>query len=115
MPPAQPRRPAAAAAGTAVALLVCASAATAPAQAQPTRPYGTVVSTDGIYQRQFPSTDSSSRGLLPYREQAGLRCKVRAQDIDGNTVWYLLRDRPTWVAARYVANTGTVPYCKDVT
>ncbi|GAA2462212.1 SH3 domain-containing protein [Streptomyces macrosporus] len=114
MPPAQPRRPGAAA-GTAVAvLLVGAAAVTAPAQAQPARPYGTVVGTDGVYERQFPSTDSSSRGRLPYRTQIGLRCKVRAQNVDGNTVWYLLRDRPTWVSARYVANTGTVPYCKDV-
>ncbi|KAF4410501.1 MULTISPECIES: hypothetical protein [Streptomyces] len=86
----------------------------APAQAAPAPPYGTVLPDNGVYKRQFPSTDSSVRGALPKGAQVGLRCKVRAQYISGNTVWYLLRSDSTWVSARYVANTGYVPYCKDV-
>ncbi|WP_406135141.1 SH3 domain-containing protein [Streptomyces sp. NBC_01089] len=88
--------------------------AAAPAQAAPPRPYGTVTSPTGLIQRMYPSTDSSVRGSLPNHKQVGLRCKVRAQNIDGNTIWYLLRDSNTWISARYVDNTGYVNYCKDV-
>ncbi|HCA87320.1 MAG TPA: hypothetical protein DEQ61_18690 [Streptomyces sp.] len=87
----------------------------APAQAAPpAQPYGTVVTPSGVNERQYPSTDSSVKGTLAYRAQVGLTCKVRAQNIDGNTVWYLLRDEETWVTARYVDNTGYVDYCKNV-
>ncbi|MEE1841396.1 SH3 domain-containing protein [Streptomyces sp. NPDC007076] len=65
-------------------------------------------------ERQYPSTDSSVVGDLRDGAQVGLRCKVRAQDTAGNDVWYLLRDREAWISARYVAVTGSVPYCKDV-
>ncbi|MEV6793554.1 SH3 domain-containing protein [Streptomyces sp. NPDC051320] len=88
--------------------------AAAPAQAAPTQPYGTVTARTGLNMRQFPSTDSSTRGVLAYHQQVGLQCKVRAQYIDGNTVWYRLRTSHNWISARYVANTGYVPYCKDV-
>ncbi|MCX4553587.1 SH3 domain-containing protein [Streptomyces sp. NBC_01387] len=88
--------------------------AAAPAQAAPPRPYGTVTAGAGLIERQYPSTDSSAKGSLRYREQVGLRCKVRAQNIEGNDIWYLLRDRSTWVSAKYMDNTGYVQYCKDV-
>ncbi|MFF2042790.1 hypothetical protein ACFVVX_20395 [Kitasatospora sp. NPDC058170] len=42
-----------------------------------------------------------------------MRAKVRAQNVDGNDIWYLLRDQRTWVAARYVMNTGDVKWAKD--
>ncbi|GAA3268570.1 SH3 domain-containing protein [Streptomyces lavendulae] len=79
----------------------------------PREPYGTVVSNNGVNVRKFPSTDSSVIGTLPSGTKVGLRCKVRAQDISGNDIWYLLRDREGWVTARYVDNTGTVKFCKD--
>ncbi|MFD7919257.1 SH3 domain-containing protein [Streptomyces sp. NPDC059740] len=86
-----------------------------PAQAAaPHQPYGTVTARTGVNERMYPSTDSSVRGTLPYQATVGLRCKVRAQNINGNTVWYLLRDRNTWVSAAYVANHGQVPYCNQV-
>lgn len=89
--------------------------AAAPAQAaEPHQPYGKVTARTGVNERMYPSTDSSIRGTLPYQATVGLRCKVRAQNINGNTVWYLLRDRTTWVSAAYVANYGTVPYCNQV-
>ncbi|MGW1894427.1 SH3 domain-containing protein [Streptomyces sp. NPDC002004] len=73
-----------------------------------------MISTVGVKERQYPSTDSSALRILRYHDQVGPRCKVRAQDVDGDTVWYLLRDRQSWVASRYVTVTGTVRYCKDV-
>ncbi|MGP4000128.1 SH3 domain-containing protein [Streptomyces sp. 8N706] len=85
-----------------------------PAEAAPARPYGTVVAQTGVNERQYPSTDSSVLGFLKYGSQVGLKCKVRAQNIGGNEIWYLLRDRATWVSAKYVDNTGFVKYCKDV-
>jgi hypothetical protein len=86
-----------------------------PAQAAtPAKPYGTVVSGNGVILRQYPSTDSTPKGSLPYHQQVGLRCKVHAQNIVDNSIWYLLRDRAVWVTAKYVDNTGNVPLCKDV-
>ncbi|MET9218815.1 SH3 domain-containing protein [Streptomyces sp. NPDC088197] len=95
-------------------LLGATAAQAAAPTATPARPYGTVVAGDGVVQRQFPSTDSSVKGSLRYHQQVGLRCKVRAQNIAGNDVWYLLRDNSNWVSAKYVDNTGNVSYCKDV-
>ncbi|GAA1389479.1 hypothetical protein GCM10009639_17200 [Kitasatospora putterlickiae] len=79
----------------------------------PSEPFGTVVSEIGVNIREFPSTDSSIVGTFPFGAKIGLRSKVRAQNIDGNDIWYLLRDRNAWVAARHVANTGNVPFAKD--
>ncbi|MCX4722356.1 SH3 domain-containing protein [Streptomyces sp. NPDC090052] len=98
---------------TAVALGATLMAA-APAQADPHGPYGTVTARTGLIERQYPSTDSSVRGSLHFRQTVALKCKVRAQNIEGNTVWYLLRDRQVWVSARYMDNHGFVKYCKDV-
>jgi len=79
----------------------------------PHRPYGTVTAHSGLNVRQYPSTDSSVRYVLPYRAVRGLDCKVHAQNIMGNTLWYKLRNSQDWVSARYVHNTGSVPLCKD--
>ncbi|WP_407554330.1 SH3 domain-containing protein [Streptomyces sp. Pv4-95] len=88
--------------------------AAAPAQAAPAKPYGTVTAKSGLNERQYPSTDSSVKGFLHYRAQVGLVCKVRAQNIAGNDVWYLVRGpHANWIAAKYVTNTGYVKYCKD--
>lgn len=95
---------------------VLLAAAPAQALATPARPYGTVTSPVGLNVRQFPSTDSSVVSFLGYGQQVGLTCKVRAQNVDGNTVWYLMRgtSHERWISARYVANTGTVSYCNTV-
>ncbi len=105
-----------AAAGAAAALALTGPLlAAAPAVAAPARPYGTVVSPTGINERALPTTNSRVLGTLPYRAQVGLRCKVRGQNIDGNNLWYQLRQRvqgqEAWVAARYVQNTGFVSFC----
>ncbi|WP_374777161.1 SH3 domain-containing protein [Streptomyces sp. NBC_01310] len=80
----------------------------------PTKPFGTVVSNVGVNLRQYPSTDSSVVGNLSHGAEVGLHSKVHAQTIDGNSIWYLLRDEGVWVAARHVDNTGEVPLSKDV-
>ncbi|WP_206320720.1 hypothetical protein [Streptomyces zingiberis] len=78
----------------------------------PAQPYGTVVASQ-LNVRSGPGTTYS---ILPpalaYGQQVGLICKVVGQNVDGNNLWYLLRDRPGYAAARYVQNTGTVPYCQ---
>ncbi|MFE7182537.1 SH3 domain-containing protein [Streptomyces erythrochromogenes] len=81
---------------------------------RPSQPFGTVVSTAGVNLRQYPSTDSSVVGNLTHGAEIGLHSKVHAQTIDGNSIWYLLRDEAVWVAARHVDNTGEVPLAKDV-
>ncbi|MFC9824535.1 SH3 domain-containing protein [Streptomyces erythrochromogenes] len=81
---------------------------------RPSQPFGTVVSTAGVNLRQYPSTDSSVVGNLTHGAEIGLHSKVHAQTIDGNSIWYLLRDEAVWVAARHVDNTGEVPLSKDV-
>ncbi|MFD4947123.1 SH3 domain-containing protein [Streptomyces sp. NPDC058409] len=103
--------------GAAAAIVLGAPllAAATPAQASfPVEPYATVISQSGVNERQYPSTDSSALGILEYADQVGLRCKVRAQNVFGDDVWYLLRDEQAWISGRYVVQTGTVPYCKDV-
>ncbi|MFJ6054690.1 SH3 domain-containing protein [Streptomyces sp. NPDC092307] len=80
----------------------------------PSEPYGTVVTGSGVNIRQFPSTDSTRIGALESGAKVGIRGKVRAQNIDGNDIWYLLRGREGWVSARYVTNTGNVKWCKDL-
>ncbi|WP_328966820.1 SH3 domain-containing protein [Streptomyces sp. NBC_00239] len=80
----------------------------------PSQPFGTVVSTAGVNLRKYPSTDSSVVGELSHGAQVGLHSKVHAQAVDGNSIWYLLRDKAAWVSARHVDNTGTVPLSKDV-
>ncbi|KOG40105.1 hypothetical protein [Streptomyces decoyicus] len=100
---------------TAVALGATLFAAPAQAAPGPTKPFGVVTAKTGLSERQYPSTDSSVRGHLHHRAQVGLVCKVRTQSVGGNTVWYLTRqERASWVAAKYVTNSGYVKYCKDV-
>ncbi|MBT2511757.1 SH3 domain-containing protein [Streptomyces sp. ISL-98] len=80
----------------------------------PQQPFGTVVSSIGVNLRKYPSTDSAITGTLSHGAEIGLKSKVHAQVIDGNGIWYLLRDKAVWVAARHVDNTGQVPLSKDV-
>ncbi|MEU7636653.1 SH3 domain-containing protein [Streptomyces sp. NPDC039016] len=76
--------------------------------------YGTVTAARGMNERQYPSTDSASKGDLRNGARLYLVCKVRAQNIRGNDLWYLVRgSRRTWISAKHVTNTGFVKYCKD--
>ncbi|NLU71752.1 SH3 domain-containing protein [Streptomyces sp. HNM0575] len=82
--------------------------------AVPKKPYGIVTAHSGLNVRQYPSTDSSVKYVLPYGAKRGLDCKIRAQVIAGNPFWYKLRDSNYWISARYVHNVGHVKLCKDV-
>lgn len=93
--------------------LLGASAAEATVTADPHRPYGVVTAKSGLNVRQYPSTDSSVKYVLPYHAKRGLDCKIRAQVIDHNPYWYKLRNSNYWVSARYVHNVGHVKLCKD--
>ncbi|GAA2084855.1 hypothetical protein GCM10009801_46260 [Streptomyces albiaxialis] len=97
--------------GVAAAAPAAHSADTAPAAA-PAKPYG-VVTASSLNIRQYPSTDSSAKGVLKKGAQVGLDCKVHAQYVSGNTYWYKLRGIERWVSARWVDNIGSVPLCKD--
>ncbi|MCM2577265.1 hypothetical protein [Streptomyces meridianus] len=77
----------------------------------PAVPYGTVISPTGVVLRAGPTTASAAVGSLAYDAQVGLDCKVHGQNVDGNDLWYRIRGQAAWVTARYVANTGTVPFC----
>ncbi|MBB4893605.1 hypothetical protein FHS39_002636 [Streptomyces olivoverticillatus] len=79
-----------------------------------TKPNGTVNAASGINERAYPSTDSSVRGVLKHNAPLALRCKVHAQDVGGNTLWYLLKDRSTWVSGKYIANAPDVPFCRSL-
>jgi hypothetical protein len=81
--------------------------------AVPAKPYGIVTARSGLNVRQYPSTDSSVKYVLPYHAKRGLDCKIRAQVINGNPYWYKLRDSNYWISARYVHNVGHVKLCKD--
>ncbi|MFF4403488.1 SH3 domain-containing protein [Streptomyces sp. NPDC001262] len=96
------------------ALLLVAPAASAVPTAVPARAHGTVTAPSGLNERAYPSTDSSVRGVLKYRAQVGLRCKAHAQEVGGNPLWYLLRERNDWIAARYIDNAGEVPLCRNL-
>ncbi|KPC60914.1 hypothetical protein [Streptomyces chattanoogensis] len=97
--------------------------AAAPAQAAPPsppqgaadKPFGTVTASHGLTLRQDPSTDALIRGYIRHQSRIGLECKVRAQNIDGNSIWYLIRDtRDSWISAKHVNNNGSVKFCKDM-
>ncbi|MGD3106980.1 MULTISPECIES: SH3 domain-containing protein [unclassified Streptomyces] len=76
-------------------------------------PYGTVTAARGISERMAPSTDAPTKGFLRNREGLVLECKVRAQGIRGNDVWFRVHGHG-WVSGKYVTNNGYVRYCKDV-
>ncbi|MFK0295928.1 SH3 domain-containing protein [Streptomyces sp. NPDC090442] len=83
-------------------------------QTGPGSAYGTVSAGRGMNEREYPSTDSASQGYFRNGTRVYLVCKVRAQNIRGNDVWYLIRgSRRTWISAKHVANTGFVKYCND--
>ncbi|MEV4442134.1 SH3 domain-containing protein [Streptomyces sp. NPDC049577] len=78
-------------------------------------PSGTVAAQSGINERTYPSTDASVRGVIKHRTQIALRCKVRGQDVGGNSTWYMLRDRSTWISGKYLENPpANVPFCRSL-
>jgi hypothetical protein len=72
---------------------------------------GRVVSNLPLNIRAAATTNSAVLGSYAPGTIVHISCKVNGQVIDGNPRWYKLADRTGWVAARYVVNLGTVPWC----
>lgn len=74
---------------------------------------GKVVSRATLHVRSGPNTDNAIVSSVPRGHHVFINCKVRAQNISGNTLWYALEgDSAAWVTARYVDNVGARPeYC----
>lgn len=84
---------------------------TAPAAVRAAYVDGRVVSNLPLTIRAAATTDSAALGSYAPGTIVHLSCKVNGQTVDGNPRWYRLYDRSGWLAARYVANLGTVPWC----
>jgi len=77
-----------------------------------TEPQGRVVSRLPLSIREQPTSQSAYLGSIPAGSVISLHCKVVGQTVDGNSIWYLLgAGRPGYVAARYVQNLSSVPWC----
>lgn len=98
---------------------------------------GKVVSHGPLTVRSRPTTHSHKVGKLYPHEKVVIKCKTRGERVDGNNIWYLLKERDeknglnedpmagpvnqkaskygddNWVAARYVKNFGKVEYCRS--
>jgi hypothetical protein len=73
---------------------------------------GRVVSRGPLTVRSNPTTRASTVGSLNAGQTVALACKVKAEPVDGNAVWYRLGQDPQgWAAARYIKNLGPVPPC----
>ncbi|PWI43640.1 hypothetical protein [Streptomyces sp. ICBB 8177] len=86
-----------------------------PALAAPPQPYGTVVAEHGTYAYAHTLVGSQRLAFLHYGAEVGLHCEVVGETVDGNRIWYELRDRIggrlAWTPARWMRNTGRVPAC----
>ncbi|QNN53655.1 hypothetical protein [Nocardioides mesophilus] len=61
--------------------------------------------------REAPTTRANAHGGLARGTRVTIKCKLRAQRVAGNNLWYNL-PQGLWVSARYVANIGPAPaYC----
>lgn len=83
----------------------------APATARNAYVDGQVVSKLPLTVRAAATTASAALGSYPPGAIVHISCKVNGQTVDGNPRWYKLHDRTGWLAARYVVNLGTVPWC----
>ncbi|WP_016909422.1 hypothetical protein [Streptomyces xiaopingdaonensis] len=81
--------------------------------AAPGKPYVTVTASR-LYRRMYPSTDSTRKGGYNRGAKVGVDCKVNAQNVQGNTIWYKIRGEERWLSARWAKNTGSVRLCKQV-
>ena len=104
----------AAVAASAAALTGVAVAAAPSAQAETKN----IVITRGHHMSTAPSFRS---GQETYKAKKGAHytadCKVRAQNVDGNRIWYktsvAVAVAPGYVPARYARNTRTIGWCND--
>lgn len=76
---------------------------------------GRVEAHGGLVAHYVPSSRAPRYGSYADGTRLNLTCKVHADAVRGNDLWYLVGGSKThWVSARYVANVGTAPrYCGD--
>lgn len=73
---------------------------------------GRVITKAGVLVRSGPSQRYRVVGSYSYNSIIPIVCKVRGQNVNGNSLWYKT-PKGNFVSARYVANVGSIPrYCR---
>ncbi|WP_369033159.1 SH3 domain-containing protein [Streptomyces adonidis] len=74
-------------------------------------PYqGIVTANGGLRLRSAPNRGSAIIRVVPQGAIVNIYCKVGGENVDGNSLWYLLTDGTwAWGAARYIDNIGAAP------
>ncbi|ELP65375.1 SH3 domain-containing protein [Streptomyces turgidiscabies] len=71
---------------------------------------GIVTATSGLRLRSAPNRGSAIIRVVPKGAIVTIFCKVGGENVDGNSLWYLLTDGTwAWGAARYIDNIGAAP------
>ncbi|WP_405775475.1 SH3 domain-containing protein [Streptomyces sp. NBC_00859] len=72
---------------------------------------GRVTTRAGVLVRSGPSQRYRVVGSYSYNSVVLIKCKVRGQNVNGNSLWYKT-PQGNFVSARYIANIGNIPhYC----
>lgn len=74
-------------------------------------PYqGVVTASGGLRLRSAPNRGSAIIRVVPQGAIVNIFCKAGGENVDGNSLWYLLTDGTwAWGAARYIDNIGASP------
>ncbi|WP_105970655.1 SH3 domain-containing protein [Streptomyces geranii] len=74
-------------------------------------PYqGVVTANGGLRLRSAPNRGSAIIRVVPQGAIVNIFCKTGGENVDGNSLWYLLTDGTwAWGAARYIDNIGPAP------
>ncbi|GAA3858316.1 SH3 domain-containing protein [Streptomyces lacrimifluminis] len=71
---------------------------------------GIVTANGGLRLRSAPNRGSAIIRVVPKGAIVTIFCKVGGENVDGNSLWYLLTDGTwAWGAARYIDNIGAAP------
>ncbi len=71
---------------------------------------GIVTANGGLRLRSAPNRGSAIIRVVPKGQIVNIFCKVGGENVDGNSLWYLLTDGTwAWGAARYIDNIGAAP------
>ncbi|WP_371662555.1 SH3 domain-containing protein [Streptomyces sp. NBC_00280] len=71
---------------------------------------GIVIANGGLRLRSAPNRGSAIIRVAPQGSIVNIFCKVGGENVDGNSLWYLLTDGTwAWGAARYIDNIGAAP------
>lgn len=76
----------------------------------PTESQGRVVARSGLVVRTGPSTHYQAVGSKRYGTVVRITCRMNAQRVEGNPVWYKLSDSSyAWSSVRDIVNDGADP------